>query len=99
MLRMIPIPVPVDQEHFLYIDMRESLLCLDQTKKYYFTMADYLISRCKWAESGRYLCTQQRTLLSTVATESCAVTLFHKRDSISSMCDTRLIRLSNTVWT
>ena len=45
------------------------------------------------------MCAHQRMLLSTVATESCAVTLLHKRDSISSMCDTRLIRLSNTVWT
>ena len=55
MLRMIPIPVPVDQEHFLYIDMRESLLCLDQTKQYYFTMTDDELSRCKWAEPGRYV--------------------------------------------
>ena len=31
--------------------------------------------------------------------ESCAVTLLHKRDSLPPVCDTRVIRLSNTVWT
>ena len=35
MLRMIPFPVPVNQEHFLYVDVRESVMCLDQTKQYY----------------------------------------------------------------
>ena len=89
-LRTIPIPVPVDQEHFFYIDVRNSVLCLDQTMQYYFTMTDDALSRCKWAEPGRYACTHQRTLLSTVATESCAVTLLHRRDSISSMRDTGL---------
>ena len=28
-LRVVPIPVPVNQEHFLYIDVRDSVLCLD----------------------------------------------------------------------
>ena len=57
MLRMIPIPVPVDQEHFLYIDVRDSVLCLDQIKQYYFTMTDDELSKCKLAEPGRYVCT------------------------------------------
>jgi len=35
-LRMIPIPVPVNREHFLYIDVRESVLCLDRARQYYF---------------------------------------------------------------
>ena len=99
MLRMIPIPVLVDQEHFLYIDVRESVLCLAQTKQYHVPMTDDELSRCKWAEPGRYMCTHQRTLLSTVTKESCAVTLLHKGDSISSMCDTRLIRLQHSVDT
>jgi hypothetical protein len=32
-LKMVPIPVPVNQEHFLYIDVRESVLCLDRAKQ------------------------------------------------------------------
>jgi len=98
-LRMIPISVPVDQEHFLYIHVRDSVLCLDQNRQYYFTMQEGALAKCKLAEPGRYVCTHQRTLLSTVTTESGAVKLLHKRDSLPPVCDTRLIRLSNTVWT
>jgi hypothetical protein len=32
MLRMIPIPAPVSQERFLYIDFRDNVLCIDQAK-------------------------------------------------------------------
>jgi hypothetical protein len=32
-LRMIPIPVPVNREHFLYIDVRDSVLCLDRARR------------------------------------------------------------------
>ena len=80
MLRMFPIPVRVDPEHFLYIDTRDPVLCLDQTKQYYFTMTEDESPKCKLAESDHYVCTHQRTLLSTSTTESCAVTLLQKRD-------------------
>jgi len=97
-LRMFPIPVPVDQVHFLYIDVRDSVLCLDQTRQYYFTMQEGELAKCNLAEPGRYLCTNQSTVLSTVTTESCEVTLLHKKDSLPPVCDTSFIRLSNTVW-
>jgi hypothetical protein len=99
MLRMFPIPVPVDSEHFLYIDTRVSVLCLDQAKQCYFTMTEDKLLECKLAGPDRYVCTHQRTLLSTNATESCAVTLLQKRDNLPSTCNTRLVRLVNTVWT
>jgi len=34
MWRMVPIPVPVDPDHFLYTDVRDSVLCLDHTEQY-----------------------------------------------------------------
>ena len=98
-LRMIPIPVPVNREHFLYIDVRDSVLCLDQDRQYYFTMSENELSKCKLAEPGYYVCTHEHTLLSTLTTESCAVTMFQRKNSLPSVCDTRLVRLSNTVWT
>jgi len=39
-LRMIPIPVPVNREHFLYVDVRDSVLCLERARQYYFTMTE-----------------------------------------------------------
>jgi hypothetical protein len=89
MLRMIPLPVPVDQEHFLYIDVKDSVLCLDQSKQYYFTMTDAELPKCKLAELDYHVYTYQRTLLSTFTTESCAVTLLQRSDSLPSVCDTR----------
>ena len=64
----IPIPVPVDPKHFLYTDVRYSILCIDQAKQYYFTLTDDELSGCKVAGQGHYVCTQQRTLLSTATT-------------------------------
>ena len=96
---MVSIPVPVNQEHFLYIDVRDSVLCLDRAKQYYFTMTEDKLPKCKLAEPGHYVCTHQRTLLSTLTMELCTVTMLQRRDSLSSMCETRLVRLSNTIWT
>jgi hypothetical protein len=98
-LRMIPITVPVNREHLLYIDVRDSVLCLDRARLYYFTMTEDELLQCKLADPGHYVCTHQRTLLSTLTTESCAVTILQRKDNLPSLCDTRLVRLSNTVWT
>ena len=98
-LKMVPLPVPINQEHFLYIDVRDSVLCLDRAKQYYFTMTENKLPKCKLVEPGHYVCTHQHTLLSTRTTESCTVTVLQKRDSLPSVCDTRLVRLCNTVWT
>jgi len=83
--RMVPIPVPVDQDHFLYMDVQDSVLCLGQNKQYYFTMQEGELDKCKLAGPDHNVCTHQRTLLSTVATDSCAVALHHKRQASPSV--------------
>ena len=98
-LRLIPIPVPVNSEHFLYIDFKDDVLCLDQAKQFYFTLKEDELAECRRAEPGHHVCTHPRTLLSVPATDSCAVTLLQKRDSVPSVCETRLVRLSSAVWT
>ena len=62
-------------------------------------MTDDELVKCQLVEQTRFVCAHQRTLLSAIAMESCAVALLHKRDHLPPVCDTRLIRLSNTVWT
>jgi len=96
---MVSIPVPVNQEHFLYIDVRDSVLCLARAMQCYCTMMEDELPKCKLAEPGNYVCTHQRTLLSTLTTESCAVTMLQRRDSLPSVCDTRLVRLKHSVDT
>jgi len=51
-LRTIPIPVLVNRKHFLYIGVRDSVLCLDRARQYFFTMTEDELSKCKLAEPG-----------------------------------------------
>ena len=98
-LRVIPLPVRVNQNNFVYIDVGDSVLCIDRAKQYYFTMTDNELAQCKTLEAEQYVCKLQRTLFSTVTVESCAVTMFQKRETLPVECDTRLVSLSHTVWT
>lgn len=98
-LKVIPIPVRIDQEKFVYIDVGESVLCIDQAKQYYFSMTESQLAECKVLKPGQYVCKHQRTLLSVVAVESCAVMMLQRKDTLPPICDTRVVRLSHTVWT
>ena len=62
---MIPIPVRVNEGSFLYIEVGEYVLCLDRVRQYYFTMNENELNQCVVLEPGPYVCTHQRTLLST----------------------------------
>ena len=45
------------------------------------------------------MCTQQHTVLSTNTGESCAVLMLQRKETLPIECDTRLVRLSRTMWT
>jgi hypothetical protein len=62
-------------------------------------MTEDELPKCKLAEPGRYFCSHQRTLLSTVSTQSYPVALLQTRGDLPSLCDTGLVRLCNTMWT
>jgi hypothetical protein len=62
-------------------------------------MQDSELTHCKPTELDKFVCTHQHTLLSTIAMESCAVSLFLKRDTLPPVCETRVVKLTNTVWT
>ena len=97
-LRIIPIPVHVNQECFLCIDVGESVLCLDRARQYYFTMKENVLAQWKLLEPGQNMCKYQRTLLSAAFVESCTVMMLQKREALPSVCDTRLVKLSHTAW-
>jgi len=61
--RMIPIPVPVNREHFLYIDVRDSVLCSDRARQYYFIMTEDELPNCKLAEPGYYVRTPMHAVI------------------------------------
>jgi hypothetical protein len=72
-LKMIPIPLHVNQNNFLYIDVGESVLCIHRARQYHFTLKESELAQCKVIEAGQYVCKEQRTLLSTDTVEACAV--------------------------
>ena len=45
------------------------------------------------------MCMQQRTLLSTTTGELCVVLMLQRKETLPIECDTRLVRLSRTMWT
>jgi hypothetical protein len=45
--RMVPIPIPLGNNKFMYIKTDESVLCLDQTRQYYFEINNNELNNCK----------------------------------------------------
>ena len=98
-LKVIPIPVRVNLDKFVYIDVSESVLCIDRAKQYYFGMTEGQLAECKTIRPRQYVCKHQRILLSATVVESCAVMMLQRKDTIPPICDTRVVRFSHTVWT
>jgi hypothetical protein len=73
--KMIPIPAPMEQNKFLYIDTDESILCLDQTRQCYFMITNDELEGCKILNPNSYTCKQNHPLMSSHSKESCAVKL------------------------
>ena len=46
-----------------------------------------------------YVSKHQRTLLSVAAVESCVVMMIQRKDTLPPNYDTRVVRLSHTMWT
>jgi hypothetical protein len=93
------IPIPLGNNKFMYINTDESILCLDQTRKYYFKMNAEELDNCKHLDARTYICKQKHPLLSSYLQESCAVKLLQHRREIPKSCDTRLVQIRNTIWT
>jgi hypothetical protein len=88
LFKMIPISMELEHKRFLYINTDESILCLDQTRQYYFMLNEDL-NHCKVTIAGSYLCKQRHPLMSSHSRESCAVKMLQPR-SIPKICDTRI---------
>jgi hypothetical protein len=97
--RTIPVPLSLGNKKFAYIHTTESNLCLDQTRQYYFEMSNEELDNCKVMDSRTRICKQKQPLLSSHVQESCAVKLLQPRRIIPKTCDTRVVHISNTIWT
>jgi hypothetical protein len=80
--KLIPLPVSIGQNKFIYIETANKLLYVDQTRQYYFMTDRKELRRCKAIEPTRYICKQTRPLLSSHMQEACAVKLLQPRINI-----------------
>jgi hypothetical protein len=96
---MIPIPITLGSNRFVYINTDESILCLDQTRQYYFKMKAEELNACKQLNARSYICKQKHPLLSSHLQESCEVKLLQRRRDVPKSCDTRLVQIRDTIWT
>jgi hypothetical protein len=97
--RLIPIPVPLDKTKFLYIDTGKSFLWIDQARQYYFLSEKEVLEECKIIHPMLYVCKQNQPLLSSHLHENCLVKMLQPRGTVPTICEKRVVELSNSVWT
>jgi hypothetical protein len=97
--RLIPIPVPLDQTKFLYIDTGKSFLWVDQARQYYFMTDKEWMDSWKILNAMQYVCKQDQPFLSSHLHENCVVELLQPRRSVPPICDKRMVEISSPVWT
>jgi hypothetical protein len=97
--KLIPIPVPLDRSTFLYIDTGKSFLWIDQARQYYFLSDKEELEECKMMNIMLYVCKQNQPLLSSHLHENCLVKMLQLRGNVPTICEKRVVELSNSVWT
>jgi hypothetical protein len=97
--RVLPLPVEVEQRKFVYTESGNEILCIDQTRQYYFLTSREELRLCKVVQAKSYLCKQNQPLLNSHMQEACAVKLLLPRVSIPKICDVRVVHVEHTIWT
>jgi hypothetical protein len=96
---LIPVPIPVDTGKLLYIRTENSILCVDKKRQYYYFSSDQELRGCKETIEKRYVCKQDKPLLSSQNHEECAVLLLTPQKTLPDSCEVHYVQLNNTVWT
>ena len=97
--KLIPIPISLDRNQFLYIETGKPFLWIDQARQYYFLTNEEWMNSCKVLNTRSYVCKQNQPLLSSHLHENCIVRLLQPRGSVPPSCDKRIVELSNSIWT
>jgi len=97
--KLIPIPIALDRNQYLYIETGKPFLWIDKARQYYFLSDGVWTDTCKLLNPMSYVCKQSDPLLSSHLHENCIVRLLQPRTSVPTICDKRVVELSNSVWT
>ena len=96
---LVPIPIPVNKDKLIYIRTEKSILCIDRARHYYYFSSDQELQDCKETAKLKYVCKQNKPLLSSLTQEECAVRLLKERKNLPDSCEVHYVQLTNTVWT
>jgi len=96
---LILIPIPVNQDKLVYIRTKKPILCVDKTRHYYYFSSDQELQVCKETIKQKYVCKQDKSLLSSLMQGECAVRLLNERKIIPGGCEVHYWQFIHTVWT
>jgi len=96
---LVPVPISVNKDKLVYIRTTKSILCVDKTRQYYCSSSDLELQKCKEPTKRRYVCKQDKPLLSSLVQEDCAVRLLKVWKTLPISCKVHLVKLTHTVWT
>ena len=97
--KLIPIPISLERNQYLYIEAGKPFLWIDQARQYYFLTDGEWMDSCKVLNARFYVCKQNQPLLSSHLHESCVVKLLQPRGGVPPSCDRRIVEISNSIWT
>jgi len=94
---LVPIPIPINKDKLVYIRAEKSILCIDKTRQCYFFSSDQELQSCKETAKLKYVCKQNKPLLSSLTQEECVVRLLKERKTLPRSCKVQYVQLTNTV--
>jgi hypothetical protein len=97
--RLIPVPILLNGNQFLYIETGKPFLWIDRVRQYYFLKESDWMNSCNLLNSRSYVFKQNQPLISSHLQENCVVLLLQSRGNIPPSCDQRVVELSKSVWT
>jgi nucleoside diphosphate kinase len=96
---LVPVPILIKPDKLVYIRTENSILCIDNTRQYYYFSSEQELKMCKETTPQRYVCKQSKPLLSSLMQDECAVKLLKEWKKLPNDCEVNYIQLTHTVWT
>jgi len=62
-MKLIPITQGLENKEFIYNDLEEKILCLDQIWLYCLVIGEAKLYHCKTTTTGSYVCTQSDAVM------------------------------------
>ena len=93
-----PVPIPVDKDKLIYINIVKTNVCVDKSRQYYYFSSDMELRECKETIKHTYICKQDKPLQSSVVQDECAVRLLQTWKTLPNSCEVHFVKLTNTVW-